>query len=204
MKSNYKPIFTIAIVSITVIVSLFVAYQISGSLFGKSRVIYLADYGGLTVESLKKLELWRLVVSQLIHVHQKHMIYNALSIVFLCSIIERKIGFWYVLFIWLFAGGIGTVFSTQFGTTPWNTGSGASQAALGFAGFGLFLFLFKFKRDYLLLCAVIFSILPAMYLDIKTTGYPKPGHSLSFAFGILMAAYFFFQQFKRSQSIEKS
>lgn len=199
MNSNYKPIFAIAISVITVCVSLFVAFQISGSIFGKSRIIYLADYGGLTIDSLKNLEFWRLITSQLVHVHQKHMLYNVLSIALLCSLIERKTGFWQVCFIWLFAGATGTFFTTLFGSAPWNTGTGASQAALGFAGFGLVLCLVRFKRDYLLLSAVMFALIPAMYLDFKTSGYPKPGHAVSFAIGAVMAVVFLFGQAKKGQ-----
>lgn len=204
MKSTHKPIFSIIICVLTVTVSLLVAFQISGSMFGKSRIVYLADYGGVTIDALKNFEFWRLITSQLVHVHQKHMLYNVLSIAFLCALIEHKIGFRYVLFIWLIAGSIGTLFTTQFGTFPWNTGTGASQAALGFAGFGLLLYLVRFKRNYLLLFALLFAIIPAAYLDFKTAGYPKPGHTLSFVLGILMAAYFLFSQSRKAHSDERS
>lgn len=193
MNSTYKPFFTIAICALTVCVSFFVAYQISGSIFGKSRIIYLADYGGLTVESIKELEIWRFITSQFVHVHQKHMMYNVLSIMFLGILLERKIGFKYTFSIWLFAGAIGTLFTTQFGSSPWNTGTGASQAALGFAGFGLVVYTVKFRREYLLLGAILFSILPALYLDVKTAGYPKPGHSLSFIIGCFIAVWYLYQ-----------
>ena len=150
MNSNYKPIFTVIICLMTAAVSLFVAFQVSGSLFGKSRIVHLANYGGLTADALKNFEFWRFVTSQMVHVHQKHMIYNVLSIAFLGAIIERKVGFSCALLVWLIAGAMGTFFSTQFGSTPWNTGTGASQAALGFAGFGLLLYAVRFRDHYLL------------------------------------------------------
>lgn len=204
MKSSYKPIFTPVICVLTIAISLFVAFQISGSMFGKSRIIHLADYGGLTIEGLKNLEIWRLVTSQFIHVHQKHMLYNVLSLGFLCALIERKTGFKYVLFIWFFTGSMGTFFTTQFGTPPWNTGTGTSQAVMGFAGFGLWLYIAKYRRDYLLLCALVFSIFPAMYLDFKTAGYPKPGHALSFVLGCSIAVYFLFGQTSTTEHYERS
>lgn len=204
MNSKHKPIFSILICLATVTVSLYVAFQISGSLFGKSRIIYLADYGGVTIEALKNFEFWRLITSQLVHVHQKHMLYNVLSIALLCTLIERKVGFWYVFLIWLVAGSLGTLFTTQFGTPPWNSGTGASQAALGFAGFGLLLYLMRIRRDYLLLFAVLFALLPAMYLDFKTAGYPKPGHTLSFVLGMVIALCFVFGKRSKAQSDESS
>ena len=190
MNSNYKPFFTIAICVLTVCVSFFVAYQLSGSILGKSRIIYLADYGGLTVESIKQLEIWRFITSQFVHVHQKHMIYNVLSILFLGILLERTIGFRYMLSIWLIAGAMGTLFTTQFGSPPWNTGTGASQAALGFAGFAVVVYTVKYRREYLLLAAILFAILPALYLDLKAAGYPKPGHSLSFIIGSAIAVWY--------------
>ena len=193
MNPNYKPFFTIAICFLTVCVSFFVAYQISGSILGKSRIIYLADYGGLTVESIKKFEIWRFITSQFVHVHQKHMIYNVLSIMFLGVLLERKIGFKYTLAIWLFTGAIGTLFTTQFGSPPWNTGTGASQAALGFAGFALVFYTVKFRQQNILLGAILFAILSALYLDIQTAGYPKPGHSLSFIIGSAMAVWYLYK-----------
>ena len=204
MNPSHKPIFTIVICILTIAVSFFVALQVSGSIFGKSRIIYLADYGGLTIDGLKNMEIWRLVTSQFIHVHQKHMLYNVLSIGILCTLIERKMGYKYVLCIWLIAGSVGTFATTQFGNPPWNTGTGASQAVMGFTGFGLVLFLFKRRRDYLLLCALLFCILPAMYLDFVTAGYPKPGHTLSFILGCLMALYYLFAQANKFESHDRS
>jgi membrane associated rhomboid family serine protease len=174
-------------------VSIYVAYQITGTFFGKSRVIYLADYGGLTIEGIKNFEIWRLFTSQLIHVHQKHMIYNVLSILLLGIILERKIGSKYTFAIWLLAGASGTFFSTQFGSPPWNTGTGASQAAFGFAGFLVMLALKRSGRLYLILPALAFALIPSLFLDFKSIGYPKPGHTLSFAIGFVLAFYFYKQ-----------
>jgi membrane associated rhomboid family serine protease len=171
-------------------VSLYVAYQITGTFFGKSRLIHLADYGGLTIEGIKNVEFWRLFTSQLIHVHQKHMIYNVLSILLLGIILERKIGSKYTFAIWFFAGASGTLFSTQFGSPPWNIGTGASQAAFGFAGALVVLALKKSNNFYLILAALAFALIPALFLDFKSVGYPKPGHTLSIAIGFILAFYF--------------
>jgi len=192
MQINHKPVVTFLICIVTVCVSFYVAYQISGSVLGKSRITELANFGGLTVEGLKSLEIWRLVSSQLIHVHQKHMIYNVLSILFLGIIIERAVGYKYMLIIWLFAGSIGTLFSTQFTPPPWNVGTGASQAAFGLAGFGLFLIFSKIQRGYIFLFAIAFALIPALYLDFKSVGYPKAGHSLSFVIGFGLAIFYFY------------
>ena len=192
MQINHKPFVTFIICIVTVCISFYVAYQISGSILGKSKITELANFGGLTTEGIKNFEVWRFISSQLIHVHQKHMIYNVLSILFLGIIIERTVGSKYMLAIWLFAGSIGTLFSTQFSTPPWNIGTGASQAAFGLAGFGLVLIISKIKRGYIVHCAMAFVLIPALYLDFKSVGYPKAGHSLSFTIGCCLAMYYFY------------
>jgi membrane associated rhomboid family serine protease len=199
MTSNYKPFFTIAISILTMSVSLLVAFEVSGSLLGKSPIRLLANYGALTTDGIENFEVWRFVSSQFIHVHQKHMIYNVLSIVFLGTLLERKIGFIYMLCIWFFAGAIGTFVTVQFGTPPWNIGTGASQAAFGFAGFGLAICMVRFKRDYLLSSAVIFSILPAMYLDFKVSGDPKINHLLGLVVGCLIAIWYLYNSQSKNQ-----
>ncbi len=190
---NHKPFVTFIICLMTICVSFYVAYQISGSILGKSKITELANFGGLTIESIKNFEVWRLLSSQLIHVHQKHMIYNVLSILFLGIIIEGKVGSKYMLVIWLLAGAIGTLFSTQFTPPPWNTGTGASQAAFGLAGFGLILVINRIKHGYLMLSALAFALIPALYLDFKSVGYPKAGHSLSFVIGCSLAIYYLYR-----------
>jgi len=174
-------------------VSFYVAHQITGSIFGKSRIIHLANYGGLTIDGIKNFEIWRLLTSQLIHVHQKHMIYNVLSILIMGMIIERKIGYKYTFATWLLAGAVGTVFSTQFGSAPWNTGTGASQAAFGLAGFLFVLSLKRTENVYLILGALGFALFPSLYLDFSAVGYPKPGHALSFVIGVIIAIYYYKQ-----------
>jgi len=190
MRSNHKPIITLLICILTLCVSIYVAHQITGTFFGKARIIYLADYGGLTLKGIKDFEIWRLFTSQLIHVHQKHMIYNVLSILVLGIILEGKVGHKYIFAIWLLAGVSGTLFSTQFGVPPWNIGTGASQAVFGFAGFLVVLALKKPNNFYLILIALVFALIPSLYLDVKSVGYPKPGHSLSFVIGFIIAIYF--------------
>lgn len=208
MDSDHKPVFTLLICLLTMTVSFYVAYQITGSIFEKSRIVYLANYGGLTVEGIKDFEIWRLFTSQLIHVYQKHMIYNVLSMLFLGIILEGKIGFRNTFAIWLIAGTLGTLFSTQFGSPPWNTGTGASQAVFGLAGFGLVLLVREVKnihwnRDrYLMLSALIFALIPALYLDFKSAGYPKAGHILSFVIGCILAGHYLYRIKQRYACLE--
>lgn len=201
MSTNHTPFFTFTICILTVCISSYAAYQITGSVFGKSRIINLVNFGGLTTEAIDNFEVWRLLTSQMIHVHQKHMFYNVLSILFLGVLLERQIGFRYTLTIWVLAGGIGTLFSTQFGVPPWNTGTGASQAAFGLAGFSGILLTKKTTPRYLVLGALTFALVPALYLDFRSVGYPKPGHVLGFTLGVVIALFYFYRGKRKSLTL---
>lgn len=63
MKSQKFPYITIIISILTIIYSLYVSYEISGSLFGRIKIIQLEPYGGVTFNHLWNLEMWRLFVS---------------------------------------------------------------------------------------------------------------------------------------------
>nr|WP_275440692.1 rhomboid family intramembrane serine protease [Vibrio sp. Of7-15] len=172
----------------TVIVSLVVHYQISGSLFGQIKVPELEPYGGYTFKHLLNYELWRLVASQLIHVKQPHMIYNVLSLVALGFLFECKIGSMTFLSIWFVAGSIGTFASTFTVPEPWNLGTGASQAVLGLAAAGLVKFLKGEVVGRIAFFVLVLTILPAFSLDVFFSEYhlPKLGHVLSFSLGALI------------------
>ena len=83
MNKNKLPYCTILLSLITLLYSSYVAYDITGSLFSKIRVVDLESYGGIRFEHLANLEIWRLFTSQIIHVKQPHMIFNVISLLIL-------------------------------------------------------------------------------------------------------------------------
>ena len=174
----------------TLVFSFYVAHDVSGSLFGKVRVFQLEEYGGLRVQHLIDLELWRLFVSQIIHVKQLHMLFNVLSFFILGLFLERHIGFTRMFLLWFIAGSAGTLFSTLFGSPPWNLGTGASQAIMGVAAFGVLVSYRKVDASLGLKCALGLALIPALLLDLLSSHYPKPGHVLGFVIGLLIGAYY--------------
>ena len=190
VKTNHIPYFSILIACITLIYSLYVAYDINGSLFGKVRILQLESYGGVTLGHLKNFEIWRLFTSQIIHVKQLHMLFNVLSIVVLGIFLERYIGFFRMLILWFISGSAGTVFSTLFASPPWNLGTGASQAIMGFSALGVVLIHQKIDISKGLKLSLIFAILPALLLDLIFAHYPKPGHLFGFIVGYLISLYY--------------
>lgn len=160
-----------------------VAFVVTGHPLGTVKVPLLEPYGGITVTHLADLELWRLFASQLVHVKQLHMLYNVMSLALLGWCIERHVGGLRVFALWFFAGAIGTLSGTLSATPPWNLGTGASQAVLGIAGFGLVLFLHGVIRPRWFVVVLCLTILPAFALDFIYAGYPKPGHVVGFVLG---------------------
>ncbi|UXI02518.1 rhomboid family intramembrane serine protease [Photobacterium sp. TY1-4] len=191
MQLKQIPYMTLILVAATITTSLTVNYLISGTLFGKIKVPDLEPFGGYTVEHIADFELWRLVVSQLIHVKQAHMFYNALSLLALGYLLERRIGSLTFTFIWLFAGAAGTFVSTFTVPAPWNLGTGGSQAILALAAAGLVLYICAQLKSKFMLSVIALTILPAFALDLiyAENHLPKPGHVVSFSLGLLFTAY---------------
>jgi rhomboid protease GluP len=183
MKTRNLPYTTIAISLITLLYSFYVNYELSGSLFGRIKIVQLEPYGGITFNHLWNLEIWRLFASQLIHVKQLHMLFNVLSFALLGIMLERYIGAIRFFMLWIISGAIGTLASTLTVQPPWNLGTGASQAVLGVAGLGALLLYKRINTSTLLKSVVIFAVLPALCLDLIYAQHPKLGHILGFITG---------------------
>ncbi|MEO0423527.1 MAG: rhomboid family intramembrane serine protease [Pseudomonadota bacterium] len=194
MKSRLLPYCTLFLSLLTVGASLWVAQEVTGSLLGKVTVIQLERYGGVTFDHLRRLEIWRLVAAQLIHAKQLHMIYNVLSLLLLGMFIERHVGFARFFVLWLLPGAAGTLLSTLFVEPPWNVGTGASQAVMGIAAFGLLLMYRGVDPSRGLKAAIAFALIPALALDLAFAHYPKPGHLLGFLGGLALGGHYYQRQ----------
>jgi len=183
------PIVSIGLGLVTLVCSIVVAFIVSGSFIGTATMIDLNTYGGITVSSLSAWEIWMLFTCQLVHAKQYHMFYNVLSIIVLGFFLERRIGWGIFLIVWFLAGASGTLYSTLFVEAPWNTGTGASQGILGLAGFGIILTTLA-KNNRGLVYALLFVLIPAFSLDLIFANYPKPGHVLGLALGMLLGVIY--------------
>lgn len=178
---------------LTVIVSFSVAYMVNGNIFSTVRIVHLRDFGGTTWESLGDWELWRLASAQLIHVRWPHMLFNALCLLLLGSLLERVIGPVRLLVLWLVGGGIGTAISPVLIEYPFNVGTGASQAAFAFAGCALVL-AYRGTVPWRAACwLVALAVGTGLALDLVFASYPKPGHVFSLCagagFGLVFSRY---------------
>jgi membrane associated rhomboid family serine protease len=182
--------FSIFIAILTAIYSSSVAYMDSGSLIGVVKVKDLHDYGGIRVEDIFKLEVWRVITAQLVHVKPPHMMLNVIFLVLTGAFLERNLGSFQTAGIWLVGGGLGTVLSTIGIKPPWDVGTGASHATFAMASAALIVCLGRnvsLRSVGLALAALIVG--SGLILDFTYGGYPKLGHVISFALGALIAWY---------------
>jgi len=190
VKFKNHPYITIVISLFTLVCSLYVNFEISGSLFGAIKIVQLEPYGGVTFDHLWNLELWRLFVAPLIHVKQIHMLFNVLSFALLGFILEKHIGSARFFVLWFISGTIGSLISTLTVEAPWNLGTGASQAIFGVAAFGLLVSWRKINTSLSLKLAVAFAVIPALLLDLIYAHHPKLGHITGFFMGLVISLYY--------------
>jgi rhomboid protease GluP len=150
----------------------------------------LRDYGGTTFEDIGNFELWRIITAQFIHAKQAHMLLNACSLFLIGNLVESRIGAWRTFSIWLFAGGIATLISPILIETPWNVGTGASQANFAFAGCAAVLVLSGALKRKLAWALIALVVLPGLALDLIYGGYPKPGHVSGFVLGMILGGIY--------------
>ena len=185
-----RPRASAIIAAATVCVSFGVAYAVTGSLFATVPVADLRQYGGTTLDDIRSFELWRLATAQLLHAKMPHMLFNALCLLLLGSLLERAVGPVRTFLVWLIAGGIATAVSPVFIAPPWNVGTGASQAVFALAGCVLVLAPARGveRRRAFVYATVALGIGTA--LDLAFAGYPKPGHVTGLVLGVLFGVLY--------------
>lgn len=183
-RNRAYPYCTLFVCLMTFCYSVYVAFAVTGQLWGTVKIVDLEPYGGVTLTHLQHFELWRLFAAQLIHVKPMHMLYNVVSLALLGSLLEWRLGALKFFGLWFVSGAVGTLVSTLGEPAPWNLGTGASQAVLGIAGLGLALFLGCTPKDKGLGCVLAWTLFPPFVLDFVHVGYPKLGHVIPAVLGM--------------------
>ncbi|MET0291592.1 MAG: rhomboid family intramembrane serine protease [Steroidobacteraceae bacterium] len=135
--------------------------------------------GAVDGASLSRGEVWRLIASQFLHVHAPHMLFNALGMLAVGSVLERR-GAWVFGLIALVGGSAGQVASVI--AYPELVSSGASQSLMALCGAALLL---SRTRPALLLVGFILAV--QIVLDVRAAQTLKAGHVAGFAAGLLLA-----------------
>lgn len=191
MKNASIPYAAILISGLTLAYSMYVAFALTGNVFGNVKIVQLEPYGGVTASHLKNLEFWRLFVSQLIHAKQLHMLHNVSCLALLGICLARYVSDIGFFLLWFVSGAVGTLVSTLSVAPPWNLGTGASQAVVGIAAFALVLMKNGLNSSKWFVAAVCLSLVPALALDLIYAGYPKPGHLAAALIGAVAGMIYF-------------
>jgi len=172
------------------------SWLLSGSIIASWVLVAIAlDQSALTVQHSNQLlrfgaangallqagEWWRLVVSQFLHVHAPHMLFNALAVLLVGAVLEKAAGRWWLAAIYLVGGCIGQYASVAF--YPTLVSSGASQALMAICGAALLMC--RTRTAYLIVIAVL---VVQLSLDLQAAGTVKAGHGWGFASGVLLGA----------------
>lgn len=149
-------------------------------LFASQKSLRLPQLGAATGDIFITHEWWRLLVSQFLHVHFLHMLFNAMCILILASTMERKYGWRVLLGIYLIGGLTGQAASVW--AYPLLVTDGASQALMALCA-ATFVLLPKSKLIWF--AGLIVAIQVA--LDVHVIAGIKAGHLYGFIGGLLIS-----------------
>ncbi len=182
---SLKKILPISPVAILLFVLILAGWTCSVLYFGKSffasqKSVLLPQLGAATGELFTSHEWWRLLVSQFLHVHFLHMLFNALSILILASSLERARG-WLALLAIYFIGGL-TGQAASVWHYPALVTDGASQALMALCA-GMLVLQPRSKVTWF--AGLVVAIQVA--LDVHAIAAIKAGHLFGFVAGLLVS-----------------
>jgi rhomboid protease GluP len=172
---------SITLASAILLIWLMVAFSLDQSILATQRSRQLLSFGALNLEMLH--QWWRLATSQFLHVHFLHMLFNAMCVMAIGSIVEQRYGTVSLAVIYLVGGAVGLLASVW--SYPVLINSGASQAIMALCGAGL-IGLYR-TRGTIAIAAIV---LVQAALDIYVANKIKAGHSTAFIAGLIMGYMF--------------
>ena len=103
----------------------------------------LRDFGAITYIDIRSGQYWRYISAMFLHIGVMHLLVNSISLVILGSLLERTLGSYKFIIIYI-ASGIGGSALSYSMISPWSVGGGASGAIFGCLGaLGIFFLLNK-------------------------------------------------------------
>jgi len=155
------------------------------SLFASQKSLRLPQLGAATGDIYITHEWWRLLVSQFLHVHFLHMLFNAMCILILASTMERKHGWRVLLGIYLIGGLTGQAASVW--AYPLLVTDGASQALMALCA-ATFILLPRSRLVWFVSLIVAIQV----GLDVHAIAGIKAGHLYGFVAGLFISLGIFF------------
>jgi len=171
----------------TVVASMTVATIVTGVPWGTVRILQLRDYGGVDNAQLVSGEWWRLLTAQFVHVKPAHMLFNVVTLFLLGMCVERCVGAFRLVVLWLSSGVIGTYASIYSVPRPYDIGSGASQALVGLAGAAVVILFRRLPYPRWLPGVLVVTLAVTTGLDLVSSSGIKLGHIVGFLVGLVVA-----------------
>lgn len=186
MSDNRKPVITIGIIAVNVIV-FFVL-----SMFGMTENgAFMLEHGAMYVPYIiEKEEYYRLFTSIFMHFGFTHLMNNMVILFFLGGVLEEELGRWKYLILYLFSGLGGNVLSAAMDvkTGSYAVSAGASGAIFGVIG-GLLCIVLGNQGHlyYVSTRGIVFITVCSIYHGFTSTGVDNMAHIGGLVSGFLAA-----------------
>ena len=136
---NYKET-PVTYLLLGIIITIWLIIELLGS---SSNPGMLRDFGAITYIDIRTGEYWRYLSAIFLHIGIMHLLVNSISLFILGSLLERLLGSYKFVTIYILSGIGGSSLSYSM-ISPWSVGAGASGAIFGCLGaLGVFFLLNK-------------------------------------------------------------
>lgn len=165
-----------------VLVWIAVAVDLGQPLWMRQHSIALTAYGAFEGRTLTMEEGWKLLASQWLHVKFPHMLFNAVIIGSVGSMLTQRVAWPLVLALGLIGGACGQLAAAL--VQPDAYVSGASQTYLALCGTALVLL----ERRSIGWWSAVLGVAVSVGLDLFVSGHAglKPGHFVPFVIGLIV------------------
>ena len=187
MQNERKPVVTIGIVAINILVFLVL------SMFGRTEdTMFMLDHGAMYVPHLLEYDQYStLFTSMFLHFGFSHLMNNMLILFLLGSILERELGSVKYFLLYFLSGLGGNILSAvvEIFKGVFYVSAGASGAIFGIIG-ALLLIMFQNKGHLRTLSSrgLIFMVVCSLYHGFTSTGVDNMAHIGGLLSGFIIAA----------------
>lgn len=201
MPIKKKPIITIGIIAINILVFVWLSF------FGMTEDgSYMLEHGAMFVPFvLGNHEYYRLITSIFLHFGFSHLMNNMVMLFFLGSILEEEIGSFKYLLLYFVSGVAGNILSAfmDLKTGEFVISAGASGAIFGVIG-ALLIIVAKNHGHLRTLDGrgMVFMVVCSLYHGFTSTGVDNMAHIGGLVSGILLAFILYRKRQSKSGTVE--
>lgn len=201
MQQTRKPIITIILVSVNVLIFIWL------SLFGMTEdAAYMLQHGAMYLPLVvEKGEYYRMFTCIFLHFGFQHLMNNMMMLFFLGSILEEELGWWRYGVLYIISGIGGNVLSALYDlrTGHYVVLAGASGAIFGIIG-ALFLIIIRNRGRIGNLSGrgMLFMVACSLYHGFTSTGIDNMAHIGGIITGFLVAVVLYRKHDRKRSTLE--